>query len=49
MKQLEKSLAIDKIYLETFGMRSMSYPANVDAILEFFPCDIPTFNVSDVS
>jgi hypothetical protein len=48
MKQLEKSMEIDKIYLEMFGMYSISYFASVDAIVEFFPCDIPTFNMSDV-
>lgn len=48
MKQLEESIEIDTNYLEMFIMCSIGSSADVDSILELFPCDIPTFNVSDV-
>jgi hypothetical protein len=38
MKQLENVMETHKVYLEMFDMCSISYSANVNAVLEFSSC-----------
>jgi hypothetical protein len=38
MERLGNSKEAHRIYIEMFDLCSISYSANVNAILEFFPC-----------